>query len=196
MVPGPSGPPLDCGGTTEAESAASYAAGATPEATVVQSIKLSSFCAAVVLVCAVAGCESNEKDDQVRDKDLERIARQEQRERDSDLDRDLDPVVARDRDRIDDRSASSRPGMKEIPADAQAVDTGEGARLEYEPTRDGVIYVYDADLDRVVYVGRIRERERFRLDPDAGRAQINSRTVFRSDLNPRHRYRLYFDSAK
>lgn len=157
--------------------------------------------AAVALTC-VAGCESENSDDKVRDKDLERIARRDRRARDRDLDRDLDrradPVIARDRDRrdrIDDRATTRRPGMEEIPAAAEAVDTGEGTRLEYEPTRDGVIYVYDADDDRVVYVGRIRDRERFRLDPDAGRGVINSRTVFRSELNPRHRYRLYFDRA-
>lgn len=67
--------------------------------------------------------------------------------------------------------------------------------MEYEPSRDGVVYVYDVDDDRVIYVGRVRDRERFRLDPDGGRALINNRTVFRSDLNPRHRYRLYFDRA-
>ena len=165
-----------------------------------------AWCAVTILSCVVAaGCESNNDDDKVRDKDLERIARRdrrEQRARDRDLGRDLDPIVARDRDRdlprdrVDDRPSDRRPGMREIPADAQAVDTGEGDRLEYEPTRDGVMYVYDVDDDRVVYVGRIREREQFRLDPGGNRALINSRVVFRSDLNPSHRYRLYFDAAR
>ena len=155
------------------------------------------FCAAVALT-GIAGCESDNKDDDVRDKDLERIARSDRDlDRDRDLDEDLDPVVARDRDRdrANDRASDRRPGMSEIPADAQAVDTGEGSRLEHEPARDGVIYVYDVDADRVIYVGRVRERERFRLDPEGNRALINSRTVFRSDLNPRHQYRLYFDRA-
>jgi hypothetical protein len=76
-----------------------------------------------------------------------------------------------------------------------AVDAGEGSNLTYEPSRDGVLYVYDVDDDRVIYVGRIRDRERFQLDPDGNRATINNRTVMRSDLNPRHRYRLYFDRA-
>ena len=170
------------------------------------------LCAMAVLSCVVtAGCESNNDEDKVRDKDLERIARRdrrEQRERDRTLDRDLDPIVGRDRDRslprdrdrlddrISDRAAERRPGMREIPADALAVDTGEGGRLQYEPNRDGVMYVDDADDDRVVYVGRIRGREQFRLDPEGNRALINDRVVFRSDLNPRHRYRLYFDAAR
>ena len=156
-----------------------------------RSIQRWLMCTAVVLTC-VAGCESDNKGEEVRDKDLERIAKQDRkRSREQDLDRDPDPVVARDRDRAGDR----RRGMDEIPEQAKAVDTGDGTTLEYEPARDGVIYVYDADDDQVIYVGRVRERERFRLDPADGRALINSRTVFRSDLAPRHRYRLYFDAA-
>ena len=124
----------------------------------------------IALLLAVAGCESMNDD---KDKDRDR----------------------KDRERLDDRPASRGRGMDEIPPGATAVEGGEGSRLEYEPSRDGVIYVYDADADQVVFVGRIRDRERFRLDPDGGRALINSRTVMRSDLNPRHRYRLYFDRA-
>jgi hypothetical protein len=146
--------------------------------------------AALLSVCLLAGCNSDNKDDKPRNRD--RIARRDrQRARDRVDDRSPDPVIARDRDRT-----GRRTGMDEIPADAQAVDTGTGARLEYEPTRDGVLYVYDTDSDQVIYVGRIRDREQFRLDPDAGRAQINTRTVFRSDMNPRHRYRLYFEPAR
>lgn len=163
------------------------------------------LCAVSVLSCVVAaGCESNNDDEGVRDKDLERIARRD-RQRQRERDRDLDPIVARDRDRDRDRDAprdrsldragDRRPGLREIPADAMAVETGEGERLEHTAARDGVVYVYDVDDDRVVYVGRIREREQFRLDPGGGRGLINSRVVFRSDLNPRHRYRLYFDPA-
>ena len=146
----------------------------------------------LVAALLTAGCESDkDKDQSARDKDLERIAKQERKRA---REHDADPVIATDRDRLDDRTTDRR-GMKEIPADAQAVSTGEGKRLEYEPTHDGVIYVYDADADQVVFVARIRDRERFRLDPDGGRALINSRTVLRSDLNPRHRYRLYFDRS-
>jgi hypothetical protein len=150
------------------------------------------LCVLTALTCVTAvGCESENKDDSPRDKDFERIARNErQRERERDLDRDPDPIVARDRVN-DDR----RRGMQEIPADALAVEAGEGTGLTYEPSRDGVLYVYDVDDDRVIYAGRIRDRESFRLDPEGNRATINNRTVMRSDLNPRHRYRLYFDRA-
>ena len=149
---------------------------------------------AIALVLALtAGCESN-KDDEAGDRERDRLSR-----RDRDRDRDPDLVIGRDRDRagrLDDRSARRPRGMAEIPDGAIKVEGGEGALLNYEPSRDGVMYVYDADDDRVIYVSRVRERERFRLDPEAGRATINSRTVFRSDLNPRHRYQLYFDRAR
>lgn len=162
------------------------------------------WCVVVAFCCAVAGCESNNKDDNGRDRDLERAAKRDRRRvRDRDLDRRPDPVIAQDRDRdrrdpIEDRAGRTgdrRRGMQEIPTSATALEGGGAAGLEYEPSRDGVVYVYDVDDDRVIYVGRVRDRERFRLDPDGGRALINNRTVFRSDLNPRHRYRLYFDRA-
>lgn len=154
------------------------------------------LCGIAMAACVTAGCESN-KDDPVRDKDFERIASRRgdrDADRNRDLDRDPDPVIARDR-RGARRPERSR-GMQEVPAEAVEVDGGEGARLEYEPSRSGVIYVYDVDDDRVIFVSRVRDRERFRLDPEANRATINSKTVFRSDLEPRNRYRLYFDPAK
>ena len=125
----------------------------------------------MTLLLGLAGCESLNDDHKDKDKDR------------------------KDRERLDDRPASRSRGMDEIPPGATAVEGGEGSRLEYEPSRDGVIYVYDADADQVVYVSRIRDREVFRLDPEGDRATINSKTVFRSNLNPRHRYRLYFARA-
>jgi hypothetical protein len=159
--------------------------------------KLWAFCLTTILACVVAtGCESN-KEDKVRDKDFERIAgRTSDRDADRDRDRDVDQVITRDRDRRDTGRAERSRGMQEIPAEALEVEGGKGARLEYEPSRSGVIYVYDVDNDRVIFVGRVRDRERFRFDPETNRATINSKTVFRSDLNPRNRYRLYFDPAK
>ena len=151
----------------------------------------SASCAVVVLACVASiGCESSDKKDSQKERD--RIAR---RERNRAGDRGVDPVIARDRIGRDRTGGRIGRGMDEIPPQATQIDAGSGPVLEYEPTRDGVIYAYDVDSDQVVYVGRIRDRERFRLDPDNGQALINSRAVFRSDLNPRHRYRLYFERA-
>src|SRR4051812_27915146 len=89
--------------------------------------------AALVATCFATGCESDKKDDKPRHHD--RAAKHDPID-----DRAPDPVIGHDRDRT-----GRRTGMDEIPADAKAVDTGAGGRLDYEPTRDGVIYVYDAD---------------------------------------------------
>ena len=161
-----------------------------------------------VLTAAVAlsavGCESN-KDES--DEDLDKIARRERnqraRERERELERELDrpdSVISRDpdpRDRDDTGRAADRrrAGLEEIPSDAVAVEGGEGTGLRYEPARNGTIYVYDVDEDRVVFVGRLQTKERFVLDPSGNRATVDGKTVFRSDLNPRNRYRLYFDRS-
>jgi hypothetical protein len=139
-------------------------------------IRPAAYAVLALAVVASVGCESKEK-------------KQAKKEHD----RGLDPVVAHDRT----SHSSTGRGLDEIPAQAKRVEAGSGPVLSYEPTSDGVIYAYDVDNDQVVYVGRIRDRERFRLDSDRGQGLINSRTVFRSgDLNPRHRYRLYFEPAR
>jgi hypothetical protein len=152
-----------------------------------------TLCTVVVTAFVAAGCDSMDKDKD-GEKDRDKIARREERRRQRDRRNDPDPVIARDRDTRD-RDTRDR-GMSEIPSTATEVEGGASGRLDYEPSRNGVIYVYDADAARVIYVGRLRDREQFRFDPDAGRAAVNSKTVFRSDVNPRHRYRLYFDRAE
>jgi hypothetical protein len=146
------------------------------------------------------GCESDSKDD-LDDRDIYRRDRAERR-RERDLDRDLprdrdrvradDRVISRDPDRRAD--AGRRRGIDEIPAEAVAVEAGEGrSGMTYTAERDGTVYVYDVDEDRVIHVGRMMANERFRLLPEDDEATLDGRPVFRSDLNPRHRYRLYFD---
>ena len=168
-----------------------------------------------VLSAAVAlsavGCESMNGNAEDEEKIARRERNQRARERERELDRDLNLDRDRDRDRPDsvisrdpeprDRRDTGRvgerrrAGMDEIPRGAVAVEGGEGEGLRYEPSSDGTIYVYDVDEDRVVYVGRVQARERFVLDPSGNRATIDGKTVFRSDLNPRNRYRLYFDRS-
>lgn len=157
-----------------------------------------TLAALITLAGAVGGCESNDKD-RADDKDFERIARGERRrERSRDrVDSDAPEQVMgrRDRaeraDRLDRRSA----GMDEIPAGAVVVDKGDKVDLRYEAPATGALYVYDIDDDRVVYVGRVQDRERFVFDPENNRATVDGKTVLRSEFNPRHRYRLYFDRA-
>lgn len=144
----------------------------------------------VFALALVAGCESNDKSDKPK--------KHRTHDTTSTHDRDApDPVIGREPSRdTRDRSTSTR-GMDEIPRSAERVDTASStsssSRLTYEPTRAGTIYVYDADADRLLYAGAVRDRDRFVLDPAGGRATLNGRTVYSGDLSSRGRYRLYFD---
>ena len=153
------------------------------------------FIPAVVIVAGVlaVGCENKEKEAEKRDKKLERQDRREHEraaERDRASDRDPDQVIGRS-----DRSGS-RTTVRDVPSTATRVDAGAGPRLNYTPTRDGMLYVVDADDQRLVFSNRLRTDERFVLDPDDNRATIDGRTVLGTGLYPRHRYTLYFDRAK
>ena len=154
-----------------------------------------------VAACAAgAGCESMNQDKDA-EKQEKRARRQERRARDREdalRGGGPDQVIGRrdrdrDRDRADTDTVRGSRGLDEIPRTATRVDEGDAARLNYTPTRDGTLYVYDADDDRVVLSTRVRRDERFVLDTDANRATIDGRTVLGTGLSARHRYRLYFD---
>ena len=147
--------------------------------------------AAVTIVgcVAAAGCESSEKEQEKKDrKEAKRLEKQREREQ------GLDPVIS---SRTPDRD-TRRParGIDEIPKTANRVDEGNSPRLTYSPRRDGTLYVYDYDDDKLLYSGGIRADDRFIMDPADNRATVNGRTVLGTKLNPNHRYRLYFDSGR
>ena len=156
----------------------------------------------VAACVAGAGCESmnEDKDAEKREKRARRQERRQREREDALRDGRPDQVIGR-RDRVgDDRLGDSRDdtgrasrGMDEVPRTATRVDEGDAARMSHTPTRDGTLYVYDADDDRVVLSTRVRRDERFVLDTDANRATIDGRTVLGTGLTARHRYRLYFD---
>jgi hypothetical protein len=154
---------------------------------------------ALVVVGTVAlagfGCESTNKDKEAEKRDKQ-AAKQEKRAREREQasrSDSPDQVIGRhDTTRDRDTGRTSR-GLDEIPTTATRVDEGNATRLTYSPTRDGTVYVYDADDDRVILSTRVRRDERFVLDPDANRATIDGRTVLGTGLSARHRYRLYFD---
>jgi hypothetical protein len=153
------------------------------------STRVGWFVSAVLIVAGVAalGCENKEKEAEKKDKQLER---QERRERERAAERDPDQVIGRS-----DRGGS-RSSVRDVPSTATRVDAGEGPRLSYSPTRDGMLYVVDADDQKLVFSARLRADERFVLDPEANRATLDGRTVLGTGLYPRHRYTLYFDRAK
>jgi hypothetical protein len=151
------------------------------------------WCASAVVLVLVAclaggGCDSQskERDAQKRQNRLDRQARRErERARDTTA---PDQVIGR-------RDRSTR-GLDEVPTTATRVDEGSGPLLSYAPSRDGTLYIYDTDDDRVVFSTPARQDDRFVLDPDANRATLNGRTVLGTGLVPSHRYRIYFDRGR
>ena len=158
-----------------------------------------SACLILVAVAGMfsAGCQSPEEKD--AEKQQRRLERRERRERARNEGSGPEQVIGRrdrERDRDRDRSGSGGDrsvGLDEIPTTASRVDEGSGPRLTYSPTRAGTLYVYDSDDDRVIFSTPLRADERFALDPDAGRATVDGRTVLGTGLSSRARYRLYFD---
>src|SRR5437868_11498672 len=145
--------------------------------------------ALVVAACVAGfGCDSTNKDKDA-EKKARRAAKQEQRAREHEQasrSDSPDQVIGR-HDTSSNRDTSRTPrGLDEVPTTATRVDEGNAARLTYSPTRDGTLYVYDADDDRVILSTRVRRDERFVLDPDANRATIDGRTVLGTGLSARH----------
>jgi hypothetical protein len=86
----------------------------------------------------------------------------------------------------------------DVDASAPVPRTSEIAReglggLSYQPDRDGVIYLYDVDDERVVDRKMIRGGERYTFDPKRDIATIDGQIVTERQINDRHRHRLYFD---
>lgn len=149
--------------------------------------------ALLMTFAAAGGCEmlggEEEKDRDRKERRRDRISRD--RDRDTDLRRDRD----RDRDDIvisGDASDGAR-GLDAIPKRAVRIDQGRGAsEVTYKARRDGTLYVYDVDDERIVWQGTLRDGERFILDPIDGVALVDGKRVLDRDLRPRHVFRLYF----
>ena len=152
----------------------------------------------IVGCVAAAGCASSEKEQQEQEKKDRQAARrlERQRQRDADAARTPDPVIGRSDDRVDRDTRRTSRGLDEIPTTATRVDEGGGPRLTFTTSRDGTLYVYDADDDRVIYSGGVRADDRFAMDPADNRATVNGHTVLGAKLNPNHRYRVYFDRER
>ena len=146
--------------------------------------------AAVTVVALVAaGCESTDKEQEKKDKkEARKLEKQHAR------DRAPEPVISQRPSDRDTRRTSR--GIDEIPQSANRVDEGDSPRLTYSPRRDGTLYVYDYDDDRLLYSGGIHADDRFIMDPADNRATVNGRTVLGAKLDPNHRYRLYFDPGR
>ena len=91
----------------------------------------------------------------------------------------------------DDDDDDDRRGRDAIPRDARLVTEGKGS-LEYKAPRDGRIYLYDPDLDKVIYSGALYRDEVFAVQPDRNRVQIDGKTVKDKIMKKKHAHRVYF----
>ena len=82
-------------------------------------------------------------------------------------------------------------GKMAIPAGADEVEAGRG-ELRYEAQRDGKVWVYDAETDKMVYTGPIRDGDRVVVNPETNRISVGGQTVSEQPLIRDHKYRIYF----
>lgn len=136
------------------------------------------------LTVGVAGCTYDDYDDY--DHDHDGWSRDDNYRRGPYGDRD-----DRYPDRYDDRYDRDRWGMT-VPKEAHLLERGKG-ELSTKVDGRGVIYLYDANDRRVVWSGRIRDGQRFTVDPRDDRAAIDGQTVYRQNLVRDHEHRIYLE---
>jgi hypothetical protein len=151
-----------------------------------------TLAAGVLAALLAVGCDDNSKSSSssTHDRDRDGIADKYDRHPNTNDRLDDDVIIGRDRsDRRD-----SRRGLDEIPRDAIRVNVeeGEGQRLRHKPQRNGRIYVYDENNDRVVYDSRLDRGEEFILDPDKDVLTVDGKRISNFNVSAKHRYRLYF----
>jgi hypothetical protein len=82
------------------------------------------------------------------------------------------------------------------PMRAIDVDTGRSTHLSWEASGDGVIYVYDTDLEVIVYEGLIRKGQTIGVDASMDKITINGEalplTRLTRDMIPGDRHRIEF----
>ena len=82
-------------------------------------------------------------------------------------------------------------GKSAIPQGADEVTSGRGV-LRHTVQRDGRVWVYDAETDKMVYTGTVRDGDRIAVDPDRNQITVGGTTVSEQPLVRDHKYRLYF----
>lgn len=70
------------------------------------------------------------------------------------------------------------------------VAEGDGA-VSYRAPRDGTIYVYDGEIERLVYSGPIREGQVFSVDPRNKRLMLDGSVIQDNALDSGRRHKIY-----
>ena len=85
----------------------------------------------------------------------------------------------------------SQTGKSVIPAGASEVESGRG-ELMYEAVRDGRVWVYDAETNKMAYTGPVRDGDRVRVNTQTNQITVGGQTVSEQPLIRDHEYRIYF----
>ena len=99
-------------------------------------------------------------------------------------------VRSRDAERREDRNNPDVP--RGVPSGAQLMGSGENKEIAFSPSRDGVVYLYDADRRQVVSQTRIEDGQKFVLSPGRGRATIEGKVVEADGIDTKTNYRVFF----
>jgi hypothetical protein len=79
-----------------------------------------------------------------------------------------------------------------IPATADMVVEGN-KQLTYQAPREGVIYVFDDDANRLIYTGNVNRGQTLSIDTREDDITIDGRRATEWDLDPDHRIQVYFE---
>jgi len=84
--------------------------------------------------------------------------------------------------------------MPVVPSTAMQVGSGSGA-VSYRAGEAGVLYVFDASSNQVIYSGPVERNQLVLVDPAAGRVMIDSRVAVERPLGLGDSYMLYLDRS-
>jgi hypothetical protein len=86
----------------------------------------------------------------------------------------------------------SVPNSAMLPADARQVGVSS-KELRFKPDNDGVIYMTDETISRIVLRKRLRAGQVFDFSVRSGLARIDSQTVYQQSSSNGHQFKLYFE---
>jgi hypothetical protein len=81
-----------------------------------------------------------------------------------------------------------------IPPDAMLSSEGNGL-LTQTAARDGTVYIYDVNADRVVYSGAVAKGQVVTINTDQNKITIDGQVRADRILNQWNKHRIYFDDA-
>lgn len=82
-------------------------------------------------------------------------------------------------------------GRASIAAGARTVKSGVGS-VEYTATRDGSVYVLEADSNRLIGLGGVTAGQTVRVDAETDQVSIGGKVINERPISDKHRYEILF----